>query len=112
MDLMNPTECTGCGVMTPGTEPHAARCPIAPPTEVATPAREPAARAKPLNALTLAALPLAVATLQDQVEYLNDPLLVPGLAKELHARWTKQRADLQRSIEWIQSKIDTAGGEG
>lgn len=66
------------------------------------------ARAKPLNALTRAALPYGVQIWDDQIAYLNDAITGscrdnPALVKQ----FTEHRDQLVRSREWLQSKLDS-----
>lgn len=74
-------------------------------------APEAPARAKPLNARTLAALPAGVKVWDDQIAYLNDALTdtrgIYSLPAKLRAQFTEQRDALLRAREWLQSKIDS-----
>ncbi len=72
------------------------------------------ARAKPLNALTLAALPVAVAALEEEIRYLDDALEAINLRSDktvngspFAKKLTAKRDALVRSREWLQSKIDS-----
>lgn len=63
-----------------------------------------APRAKPLNALTLAALPVGVAAWDDEIAYLADALkgqLSPFIRERLAAK----HAALVRSREWLAAKL-------
>ena len=76
-----------------------------------------ALRAKPLNARTLAALPVGIKVWDDQIEYLTEALRdaskaggcyqLPGSVREL---FEAQRADLIRAREWLASKVAAEGG--
>lgn len=71
---------------------------------------ETAARAKPLNANTLAALPYGIRVWNDQIEYLADILANEDFKNwpaDRRERIQKQHADLIRARDWVQSKIDT-----
>ena len=70
------------------------------------------ARAKPLNANTLAALPYGVTVWNDQIEYLADIIANADFATRNAAfrdRIRRQHADLIRARDWLQSKIDSKG---
>lgn len=63
-----------------------------------------APRAKPLNALTLAALPVGVAAWDDEIAYLADALkgeLTPKIRDHLKTK----HAALVRSRDWLVAKI-------
>jgi hypothetical protein len=62
------------------------------------------ARAKPLNANTLAALPEGVRVWNDQIEYLDSAI---ATTPSLKAHFTAKRDALIRARDWLQSKIDT-----
>ena len=82
-----------------------------------TQASEPqAARAKPLNAKTLAALPTGLQVWADQIEYLNEALGDNArrgytLPARLREQFTTQRDELVRAREWLESVVAVRGGE-
>lgn len=62
------------------------------------------ARAKPLNALTIAALPVGLEAWDDEIAYLNDTLQ-GKVSDTLRTHLTAKRDALVRSREWVASKV-------
>lgn len=78
---------------------------------------ERAMRAKPLNARTLAALPVGLVVWDDQITYLRNALQEKAypLPPKLRASFSEQLEQLQRAREWLASKLaaENAGrGDG
>lgn len=70
---------------------------------------EAAARAKPLNANTRAALPTGLRVWNDEIEYLDSAIATSPA--HLKAHFTKKRDDLIRAREWLASIIETRGAD-
>lgn len=65
----------------------------------------PPARAKPLNANTLAALPVGITAWNDEIEFLTSAIAT--CPARLIPKLTAKRDALIRARDWVQSKIDT-----
>lgn len=63
------------------------------------------ARAKPLNANTLAALPVGITAWNDEIEYLDGAIATSPA--HIIVRLTAKRDALIRARDWLQSKIDS-----